>query len=59
MIKDVRKFLYVDGDIAKEDTSISGYWRLRMTEDEWQASKMEFNQSVEDEERALRSQRSA
>ncbi|WKS31438.1 siderophore-interacting protein [Corynebacterium propinquum] len=57
MIKDVRKFLYVDGNVAKEDTSISGYWRLRMTEDEWQASKMEFNQSVEDEERALRSQR--
>lgn len=52
MVKDARRFLFVDGGVAREDASISGYWRLGMTEDEWQASKFEFNKSNEEEEAA-------
>ncbi|BAU95631.1 siderophore-interacting iron utilization protein [Corynebacterium suranareeae] len=53
MVKETRKFLFVEGDVEKEDASISGYWRLGMTEDQWQASKMEFNAENEAEEQAL------
>lgn len=54
MVKDTRRFLFVDGNIPKEDASISGYWRLGMTEDQWQASKREFNAQNEAEEAAAR-----
>ena len=54
MVKETRRFLFVDGGVAKEDASISGYWRLGMTEDEWQASKLEFNARNEAEEQAAR-----
>ncbi|VEI13514.1 siderophore-interacting protein [Trueperella bialowiezensis] len=56
MVKDTRRFLFVDGDVAKEDASISGYWRLGMTEDQWQASKADFNKQNEAEEAAAREQ---
>lgn len=52
MIKETRRFLFVEGDVDKDDVSISGYWRLGMTEDQWQASKREFNEENEAEERA-------
>lgn len=47
MIRDLRRFLFVDNGMAKSDVSISGYWRLGMVEDEWQASKREFNEEIE------------
>ncbi|MEJ6019552.1 siderophore-interacting protein [Corynebacterium sp. H113] len=47
MIKDVRRFLFIDNDVAKSDVSISGYWRLGMTESEWQATKKSFNATLE------------
>jgi NADPH-dependent ferric siderophore reductase len=50
MIRDLRRFLFVDGGVAKEDVSISGYWRLGMVEDEWQASKRDFNREIEEAE---------
>lgn len=53
MVKETRKFLFVEQNVAKEDASISGYWRLGMTEDQWQASKREFNEANEAEEKAL------
>lgn len=52
MIKEMRRFLFVDGEVAKPDVSISGYWRLGMTEDQWQASKREFNAELEEVEAA-------
>ncbi|AGG66600.1 hypothetical protein H924_05780 [Corynebacterium callunae DSM 20147] len=52
MVKETRRFLFVDGGVNKEDASISGYWRLGMTEDQWQASKSEFNEENEAAERA-------
>ncbi|ALC05640.1 hypothetical protein CDES_06050 [Corynebacterium deserti GIMN1.010] len=56
MVKETRKFLFVEGGVSKEDASISGYWRLGMTEDQWQQSKMEFNAQNEKEEQALAGQ---
>lgn len=52
MVKETRRFLFIDGDVAREDASISGYWRLGMTEDQWQGSKREFAEAMEAEEAA-------
>lgn len=52
MVKETRRFLFVEGGVAKQDASISGYWRLGMTEDQWQASKREFHRQNEEEEAA-------
>lgn len=52
MVKETRRFLFVDGGVDKADAAISGYWRLGMTEDQWQASKTEFNAINEAEEQA-------
>lgn len=52
MIRDLRRFLFVENGVAKSDVSISGYWRLGMVEDEWQASKREFNEEIEAAEAA-------
>ena len=50
MIKEMRRFLFVDSEIPRSDVSISGYWRIGMTEDQWQSSKREFNAEIEQEE---------
>src|SRR5690625_6660794 len=50
MIKEMRRFLFVESEIPREDVSISGYWRIGMTEDQWQSSKQEFNADIEAEE---------
>lgn len=50
MIKEMRRFLFVDSQLERSDVSISGYWRLGMTEDQWQASKRDFNAEMELEE---------
>lgn len=50
MLKELRRFLFFDNDVDKNDVSISGYWRIGMTEDEWQASKREFQAEIEAEE---------
>lgn len=42
MVKDVRRLLFVERSVAKQDASISGYWRLGATEDVWQATKREL-----------------
>lgn len=52
MIRDMRRHLFVDNGLSKEDVSISGYWRLGMVEDEWQASKREFTEEIEAAEAA-------
>lgn len=50
MIKEMRRFLFVESEVPKQDVSISGYWRIGMTEDQWQASKRDFNAEIEAEE---------
>ncbi|KAB3520955.1 siderophore-interacting protein [Corynebacterium sp. zg254] len=52
MIKEIRRELYVGRGVSKKDASISGYWRLRMTEDQWQSSKQEFVAEMESAEQA-------
>lgn len=52
MIRDLRRHLFVDHGIARSDVSISGYWRLGMVEDEWQAGKREFTEQIEAAEAA-------
>lgn len=52
MIRDLRRYLFVDNGVPKSDVSISGYWRLGMIEDEWQAGKREFNAEIEAAEAA-------
>ena len=53
MIKELRRFLFVDGGVDRADVSISGYWRIGLTEDQWQASKREFTAEAEAEESHL------
>lgn len=49
-MKELRRLLRVDRAIPREDLSISGYWRLGHNEDGWQASKKEWNASIEAEQ---------
>ncbi|MBB6174654.1 NADPH-dependent ferric siderophore reductase [Nocardiopsis mwathae] len=51
-VKELRSYLRVERAIAREDLSISGYWRLGRNEDAWQSSKAEWNRRVEEEEAA-------
>ncbi|WP_327427408.1 siderophore-interacting protein [Streptomyces sp. NBC_01236] len=51
-VKELRQLLRVEREIAREDLSISGYWRLGHNEDGWQASKREWNAQVEAEQEA-------
>lgn len=53
MIKDLRRFLFVELGVPREQVSISGYWRTGLTEDDWQASKREFVAAMERDEQSL------
>jgi NADPH-dependent ferric siderophore reductase len=53
-VKRLRHLLRVERGVAREQLSISGYWRRGTDEDGWQSSKREWNERVElDEARAL------
>lgn len=52
MIKDLRRYFFVERQFARDQVSISGYWRSGMNEDGWQAGKREFVASMEAEEQA-------
>lgn len=52
MIKQLRGWLFVDNGVAREDVSISGYWRTGQDEDGWQASKRDFVAAMEAEQGA-------
>ncbi|MET9255936.1 siderophore-interacting protein [Streptomyces sp. NPDC003717] len=49
-VKELRRYLRMDRSIARDDLSISGYWRLGHNEDGWQASKPEWNARIEAEQ---------
>ncbi|GAB95365.1 NADPH-dependent ferric siderophore reductase [Kineosphaera limosa] len=53
MIKDLRRYLFVERGLPRNQVSISGYWRTDHTEDRWQSSKGEFVAQMEAEEKAL------
>lgn len=50
MIKDLRRYLFVERGVPRDQVSISGYWRTGWTEDVWQAGKREFVQQMEAEQ---------
>lgn len=52
MIKDLRRFLFIEREVPRSQVSISGYWRTGLTEDAWQSSKRDFMAAVEQEELA-------
>jgi NADPH-dependent ferric siderophore reductase len=52
MVKDLRRFLFVEQRIERGQVSISGYWRTGHTEDRWQQTKGEYNRQLEAEESA-------
>ena len=49
-VKQLRHLLRVERQVAREDLSISGYWRRGHNEDGWQASKREWNARIEAEQ---------
>jgi NADPH-dependent ferric siderophore reductase len=50
MIKPLRRFLFKQAELPRDQVSISGYWRTGMDEDGWQSSKSEFNAAMESED---------
>ncbi|MFF0104007.1 siderophore-interacting protein [Streptomyces hirsutus] len=58
-VKELRRLLRVERQIAREDLSISGYWRRGHNEDGWQASKQEWNARVEAEQEKTESSAAA
>jgi NADPH-dependent ferric siderophore reductase len=52
LVKDLRRFLFVDNRHDRTLVSISGYWRTGLNEDGWQSSKRVFNEQMETEEQA-------
>ncbi len=52
LVKDLRRFLFVDQRHDRTRVSISGYWRTGLNEDGWQSSKRVFTQQMENEEQA-------
>jgi NADPH-dependent ferric siderophore reductase len=52
-VKQLRHLLRVERHVAREDLSISGYWRRGHNEDGWQASKREWNARIEAEQESV------
>ncbi|NEE06368.1 siderophore-interacting protein [Streptomyces sp. SID7499] len=52
-VKQLRHLLRVERRVAREDLSISGYWRKGHNEDGWQASKREWNARIEAEQESV------
>ncbi|MBO0811638.1 MAG: siderophore-interacting protein [Microlunatus sp.] len=53
MVKDLRRYFFVDLRLDRSDVSISGYWRTGQNEDAWQSGKREFVARMEAEEAAV------
>ncbi|MFV2194973.1 siderophore-interacting protein [Nocardiopsis sp. LOL_012] len=49
-VKELRRLLLKERGLPREDVSISGYWRLGLNEDGWQAGKQDWNRQVEREQ---------
>jgi NADPH-dependent ferric siderophore reductase len=52
LVRDLRRFLFVEHKVDRKTVSISGYWRTGYTEDRWQSTKRELAEQMEREERA-------
>lgn len=49
-VKELRRLLFVERGIPRDQVSISGYWRTGHDEDRWQATKQDWNRQVEAEQ---------
>ncbi|WP_432115816.1 siderophore-interacting protein [Streptomyces sp. S1] len=49
-VKDLRRHLRLDREVPRERLSISGYWRLGKSDEDWRAIKREWNDQVEREQ---------
>jgi NADPH-dependent ferric siderophore reductase len=49
-VKELRRLLFKERAVPREQVSISGYWRLGHNEDRWQATKRDWNRQVEEEQ---------
>lgn len=49
-VKELRTFFRVERGVAKEQLSVSGYWRVGATEEGWRAGKAEWNRQAEEVE---------
>lgn len=47
MVRDLRRHLLVERGVPRDAVSISGYWRRGMTDEQWRATKKEFNAQLE------------
>ena len=52
MVRDLRRYLFVERRLERSQVSISGYWRTGHTEDRWQSGKRDFAAQMESEEAA-------
>jgi NADPH-dependent ferric siderophore reductase len=52
MIKDLRRYFFVENKLDRKNASISGYWRTEHTEDAWQSTKRDFVAEMEAAEAA-------
>jgi NADPH-dependent ferric siderophore reductase len=50
-VKELRRHLRIDRGWPLDRLSISGYWRLGRDDEDWRASKAEWNRAVEEAER--------
>ncbi len=53
MIKDLRRYLFLERGLPRDQVSISGYWRTGQDEDAWQSGKRDFVASMERQEARL------
>ncbi len=53
MVRDLRRFLFLEQGVPRAAVSISGYWRTGLDEDAWQSGKRAFNEKMEQEEAQL------
>lgn len=52
LVRDLRRFLFVEHRMDRRAVSISGYWRTGYTEERWQSSKRELAEEMERSEAA-------
>jgi NADPH-dependent ferric siderophore reductase len=52
-VRAVRRHLLVERGVPREAMSVSGYWKLTRTDEEWRADKAEWNRLVEEDAAAV------
>ena len=50
-VRQLRRWLLLDRAVPREQVSISGYWRNGCDDEDWRASKADWNRQIEEAER--------